>query len=299
MKGEFSRLSFDRRKHYAGVLQQQGRVGLDSDWNESVEIALSRVGRLTRDVVGESGRPQQAAGFEISIDSTVSPPDLLISDGRLYAGGMLAEGESPGHKGTHFSTQADWPFPGEGAWNSWFAQGPAWPGLDFSSMTPGGSMTQLIYAEVWLRHVTALNDEAARDEALADAAGNPDWTARPEVGDYIRERALGGPDTCTRLQTIAQVKHWDNLAADIQTCDQACAALANALPPKTIGTMLLVVTPTPPVTDPCQEPLQGGYGGAWNQPYRVEIHDPGAGGTATFKWSIENGAFTVRSKAPH
>ena len=60
MKGEFSRLSFDPRKHYAGVLQQQGRVGLDSDWNEWVEIVLGKIGRLTRDVIGEGGRPEQA-----------------------------------------------------------------------------------------------------------------------------------------------------------------------------------------------------------------------------------------------
>jgi len=294
MKGEFSRLSFDPRQHYAGVLQQQGRVGLDSDWNEWVAIVLRRLDILARDTIGGCGRPKHAPGFEITVDTTVTPPDVWISDGRLYAGGMLAESQSAGHKGTHFSAQADWLFPAKAAWTTLFPAGPAWPGLDFTSVTPKAGMTQLIYAEVWLRHVTALNDEAARDEAFNDAGGNPDWTARPEVGDQIRERALGGPDSCTRLQTVAQVKHWDNLDPKIQTCEQACAALAKALPPKTIGAMQLDVTPTPPVTDPCQEPLQGGYGGAWNRTYRVEIHDDGAAGAATFKWSTENGAFTVR-----
>jgi hypothetical protein len=207
---------------------------------------------------------------------------------------MLAQSESPAHKGTPFSAQVDWPIPTQAVWNTLFPQGPAWPGLNFSSIKAGSAMTQLIYAEVWMRHLTALNDEAARDEAFNDAVGHPDWTTRPEVGDLIRERALGGPDTCTRLQTVAQVKHWDNLDPKTQSCDDACAALAKALPPKTIGTMLLDVTPTPPVTDPCQEPLQGGYGGAWNRTYRVEIHDPGAAGTATLKWSTENGAFCVR-----
>ncbi len=294
MKGEFSRLSFDRRKHYAGVLQQQGRVGLDSDWNEWVEIQLHRLRLLTKDAIGGCGRPEGDPGFEISVDATVSPPDLLISDGRLYAGGLVAESESPGKQGTRFSAQPDWPIGTQAAWTTLVPDGPAWPGLDLSTIATGATLTQLIYAEVWLQHVTALNDEAARDQAYLDAAGNPDWTARPEAGDYIRERALGGPDTGTRLQTVAQVKHWDNLPAGTETCDQACASLKQALPPGTIGTMLLNVVPTPPVTDPCQEPLQGGYGGAWNRTYRVEIHDGGAAGTATFKWSTENGAFAVR-----
>lgn len=296
MKGDFSRLSFDRRKHYAGVLQQQGRVGTDSDWNEWVEIVLRRLDAETCDIIGNCGRPKHHPGFEISVDTSTNPPGLLISDGRLYAGGMLAESESPGHVGTKFSQQVDWPVPDHATWATLFPGGPPWPGLDFTSIVRRGYLTQLVYAEVWMRHLTALNDEAARDQAFDDAGGNPDWTRRPEVGDLIRERALGGPDTCTRLQTVAQVKVWNYSDPKIKTCDQACAALAQNRPPRTIGTMQLDVTPTPPVTDPCQEPLQGGYGGAWNRMYRVEIHDDGAAGTATFKWSNENGAFTVRIK---
>ena len=296
MKGDFSQLSFDHRKHYAGVLQQQGRVGTDSDWNEWVETVLRRFNVETRDIIGNCGRPKHHPGFEISVDTSTNPPDLLISDGRLYAGGMLAESESPERAGTKFSQQVDWPIPDKATWANLFPAGPAWPGLDFTTMIRRGTPFQLVYAEVWMRHLTALNDESARDQAFSDSGGHPDWTVRPEVGDLIRERALGGPDTCTRLQTVAQVKLWNYSDRKIQTCDQACAALAQALPPKTIGTMRLDVTPTPPVTDPCQEPLQGGYGGAWNRMYRVEIHDEGAVGTATFKWSNENGAFTVRIK---
>ena len=34
MKGDFSRETFDRARHYSAVLLQQGRVQLDADWNE-------------------------------------------------------------------------------------------------------------------------------------------------------------------------------------------------------------------------------------------------------------------------
>lgn len=37
MKGDFTRRTFKKEKHYSGVLKQQGRVDLDEDWNESVD----------------------------------------------------------------------------------------------------------------------------------------------------------------------------------------------------------------------------------------------------------------------
>ena len=38
MKGDFTRVTFRSRNHYRGVLQQQGRVQLDADWNEQVDL---------------------------------------------------------------------------------------------------------------------------------------------------------------------------------------------------------------------------------------------------------------------
>ena len=56
MKGGFSRFTFDPTKHYAGVLHQQGRVLLDSDWNEEV---------LERLVVERAGLPRVAAHLRL------------------------------------------------------------------------------------------------------------------------------------------------------------------------------------------------------------------------------------------
>jgi len=44
----------------------------------------------------------------------------------------------------------------------------------------------------------------------------------------------------------------------------------------------------PPDLDPCELPPSGGYRGLENQLYRIEIHDGGAVGAATFKWSRDN-----------
>src|SRR5262245_16051883 len=89
MHGEFSRLSFHARKHVSGVLAQVGRVGLDADWNEWVEVVLRRLAVETIDVIGSCGRPKHAAGFGVSLPGP--GPALKLSAGRLYAGGMLAE----------------------------------------------------------------------------------------------------------------------------------------------------------------------------------------------------------------
>lgn len=59
MKGDFTRLTFDKKKHYRGVLMQQGRVQLDSDWNEQVQIAEYRYSTFFGDLVGQSGAPAE------------------------------------------------------------------------------------------------------------------------------------------------------------------------------------------------------------------------------------------------
>jgi hypothetical protein len=69
MKGDFTRLSFDKEKHYRGVLMQQGRVQLDSDWNEQVEIAEHRYSSFFGDLVGQSGAPAEN-GMKVSMESS-------------------------------------------------------------------------------------------------------------------------------------------------------------------------------------------------------------------------------------
>ena len=38
MSGDYSRESFDPRRHFSAVRMQQGRVALDADWNEQGAI---------------------------------------------------------------------------------------------------------------------------------------------------------------------------------------------------------------------------------------------------------------------
>lgn len=65
LQGDFSRFSFDRTRHFSAVWMQQGRVQLDSDWNEQAAIAAYRHRTGLRDLIGRSGAPAEADGFEI------------------------------------------------------------------------------------------------------------------------------------------------------------------------------------------------------------------------------------------
>lgn len=117
----------------------------------------------------------------------------------------------------------------------------------------------LVYLDVWQRHVTVIDD--------------------PE----IREVALGGPDTATRRQTVCQVR----VAPNAGSCD-AVSALAQG---ESLARLSTLIVAPPPEEDLCLIAPGGGYQGLENRLYRIEVHDGGdIGGDATFKWSRDAGA---------
>ena len=101
MKGDFTRLTFRPQKHYTSVRMQQGRLQLDSDWNEQIDVQSHLLHTQSVDMIGfESGVPSATLesgelnrdGFKISI--APNGEDLAIAPGHLYANGTLCELES-------------------------------------------------------------------------------------------------------------------------------------------------------------------------------------------------------------
>src|SRR5438067_12970544 len=90
MTSDISRSTFDPKKHYVGVVMQQGRVQVDADWNEQQAIYQHRIETEARDVIGFCGTPVDSDGFKITVQSDNS---LLISKGRFYVDGILCENE--------------------------------------------------------------------------------------------------------------------------------------------------------------------------------------------------------------
>jgi hypothetical protein len=252
MPGDYSRKTFDRTKHYSGVLMQQGRVQLDADWNEQLAIHLYRTGTETKDVIGHCGVPIGTGGFQI--EPTTDGLDLIIAPGRFYAGGLLCELEPAGVP-TTYTTQPHYP-------NPEFTEP-----LGLSSSPPGNAQivldegTYLVYLDAWRQEITALDDSR------------------------IREVALGGPDTATRLKTVWQVRilSADAAGQSSLTCDTDLDAIFPAPSGKLNARTVISTT-----EDPCELPPASGYRRLENQLYRIEIHKSGNLSAATFKWSRDN-----------
>ncbi len=72
MSADISRSTFDPAKHFRRVRIQQGRVQLDSDWNEQVDILLRQARETTRDLVGADGAPAARAGMRLLVNDALS-----------------------------------------------------------------------------------------------------------------------------------------------------------------------------------------------------------------------------------
>jgi hypothetical protein len=301
MKGDFSRDTFDKTKHYDGVLMQQGRVQVDADWNEQRAIDRYRTETQGWDVIGHCGAPRRRAGFEITCPDGQT---IRIGQGHYYVDGILCQNEAV----IDYDQQPDLHDP---------------PAID-KLLSDRNAVAGLAYLEVWQRHITPLDDP------------------------HIREKALGGPDTATRIKTIWQVKvlplpsvqiaKADDLADLVEEreeiaeelrellpagkpeeieevrrkLDQAEQAIAELTPDLLCGTTLTEWTNLAELstgtlkahtaqstaqTTPCLLPPLAGYQRLENQLYRVEIHTAGNRNQATFKWSRDNGSVVTAVKS--
>lgn len=249
MSGDYSRKRFNPEKHYQGVLRQQGRVDLDADWNEYVDLQDRRWRAETIDVVGRCGVPAETPeGFKIGL----SGGELTVGQGRMYVDGYVAEnhGTTPELDATieeSYGTAA----------------------LPVKNQPFGGPVTippqvrSLVYLDVWRREVTYLQ---APD--LIEPAVNVDST--------------------TRHQTAWQVRILGGIPADVN-CDSPLEDIpgwpaGNRPSAARLTTTTVAVTTEP---DPCLVPPTGGYRGLENHLYRVEVHSATTT-AAKVKWSREN-----------
>lgn len=177
MKGDFSRFTFNKKKHYSSVLMQQGRVQIDADWNEqqAINCYLSEI--VATDVIGPCGVPKYGGGFKIEIGGELTTTlvyggsDLSISPGRIYVDGILCEAESGGQS---YTKQPDY-FPAEEA------------------LADNGKY--LVYVDVWKRHITSLDAPEIPEKAL----GGIDTTTRVKTVWQVKLHAVGPNETCSHF----------------------------------------------------------------------------------------------------
>lgn len=288
-KTDITRDTFRPFRHFSRVLMQQGRVQLDADWNEQVDILLHYLRTFIEDVIGpypgagagdsfHVGKPPVAAKTTKSKRAAAKPADtlqpgqyqLLIQKGHYYVDGILCENDDQDNDYTFSIPSSLLPSPAIGTGRTRV------------------SASYFIYLDVWEREVTYLEDT------------------------HIREVALGGPDTTTRSKVVWQVSAADPKKTGPNPPDPNDAKYKNGSFKLQLFTTdwethlqnwqggdhgrLKAQTVEPPATgqEPCAIPATSQYRGVENQLYRVEIHrgtDPSKNPNApvpTFKWSREN-----------
>jgi hypothetical protein len=320
--GDITRATFEATRHFSGVRMQQGRVQLDADWNEQVDIAAHRERAELYDVIGPSGAPKVGGGFGLAV--TADGTDLTVSPGRLYVDGVLCEVESGAVVATDLAadgvTVAEVVVDGRQlAEHDWVevsaaAGGPlvarlshvdvAGRRLSFAGAVDPTSLT----APLSLRRVPTYttqvdhpapeltaqpNPAAARTLALPDGA----YLAYVDVWERtvtaleapaIREVALGGPDTAIRTRTVAQVRLVALATAPDPEDPGAAVGEWDRVTAAPGGLMAAYAEAEDPEDTPCVLPPSGGFQGLENQLYRVQILDGGR-----FLWSRENASVTA------
>jgi Family of unknown function (DUF6519)/Right handed beta helix region len=264
MAGDYTRLTFDPRRDRAMVLEQQGRVHLDADWNELVAILERRLRVETYDFAGPAVVPaSEPDSFKIVVQGGA----LAVTRGRIYVDGLLAEnhgagaagyepvwGESTGSETTPLDEQPYLGSPEAGA-------------QLLKALRKGNA---LAYLDVWQRELTAVEDPTVVEPAL-------------------------GVDTCTRIQTVWLIRALA-LDRDAPSCgdDWSTYGPWTELTAPSAARLTTAANQPPAPADPCAVAPVGGYRGTENRLYRVEVHDGGGAGDVTIKWSRDNGAVASR-----
>lgn len=275
---DISRFLFQPQKRYSSVRMQQGRVILDSDWNESERIDDEEARRTQAEVICSKGTPN--TGFlvdEVNDASVTEPPepgdeipsaketyDFEWADGSFYLGGLRFETDLA--IAENFLRQADWI-----QINADLANLPARPTVSDLTDDAGNFSERfdLIYLRAWEQCVTAVEDSE------------------------LRERALGGPDTSVRVRRTRRVQVFADTPGD---CAEAFQALQDDLTSGGGGSFddagcelfsnaKLTVAP---VDDggpghPCKPKAVSGFLGAENQTIRVQLTAPDR-----FIWGYDN-----------
>ncbi|MEE9465457.1 MAG: DUF6519 domain-containing protein, partial [Candidatus Neomarinimicrobiota bacterium] len=322
MKGDFSRNTFKPAKHYSGVRIQQGRVQLDADWNEQVDIQTHQVRTQSSDMVGAAGVPAAPGNFELSVGSYTD--DITIAPGRIYVDGVLCSlEESQPYRILSFDADNsdiikvaknvdDPPFQVNELVRIHAANDAN--SLDYRiEQVNSGNQLKLDKAvsecsnwnEPILRRITTFKHQPDYPIPAPTFTDGEEYLAYLDVWERhltaiedptLREEALGGPDTATRTKTIWQVKLVNLL--DTATLNRLGLLSSNEASGNSLSAlgMLKAHCDKSESTD-LHYSIEsgGGYQGPENQLYRVEIHTGGevgngSGETPTFKWSRENGS---------
>jgi Family of unknown function (DUF6519) len=283
MEGDLSRITFNKSNQYSRVLMQQGRVLDDADLNEQAEIVNHALRTLITDLAGshwgtvDGDMELDAQNNAIKLtnpspdsfkigqwmkqDGTAALNDFSINSGHYYVDGLLCVNEQP----IAYSGQGGFPEKLE------------------------NSKKYLVYLEAWERSVSYLEDSNLREIALG--MDGPDTAERAKVIWQVKTPAAMLPN---KLEEYLKAFPAQTPKERVEFIEALTEKLQGLAQPANRGYIKArAKAPTTPPKDPCTISPDARYRGTENQLYRVEIHKSGTAGTATFKWSRENGSVVL------
>jgi hypothetical protein len=301
MAGDISRNTFDPAKHYSRVLMQQGRVILDSDWNEQAALHLHYLRALAGDLIGPAGGPQFACGFRITAPGEGGPivkeeRDFPSAARRANPRADAPAGETEALDRTRTLNALDAPrnfVIGAGRYYVGGllcenerpvlyrrAEKGDWPVQpDFFADPLEDDRRYLVFMMVWERDVNALEDEGIREVALGPHA--PDTATRAKVVWQVFVHNQPGGFDGIDAKTVLQSAEWRER---VQAWQPANRGLLRAKADE---------ADDPNAASPCIISPDARFRGE-NQLYRVEIHWGGmVAHQASFKWSRENASVNL------
>jgi hypothetical protein len=213
MSFDISRFSFNPWNDYQGVVMQQGRVQLDSDWNEWQAEFLRRIQAGTLDIFGRAAYPASTPGaFKIKISASGS--SLTIGAGRMYVDGLLAENHGllpPAFTVVALEKVAD-----SGTYGIEITPGSGAGEFNLSLIQMTGGTTGLIGSTLSNVTLASLESAISSDPALAQviqienvaSAGQP----APSVAPYML--IPSGPNYAVTIPLVSAVT-WDPALAEL------------------------------------------------------------------------------------
>ncbi|MCW3097920.1 MAG: hypothetical protein JWL77_3538 [Chthonomonadaceae bacterium] len=154
MGSDRARRTYDAAQHYHNVVMQQGRVLLESDWNESQEILQATLQQTALAVVGPSGTSDDGYRIVFPEGRTDAQFDFYMEPGTMLVGGQrigLRERIA-------INNQPDWK---------------TRPRVEFDAPPE----RELAYLEIYEQEISATEDPSLRDVAL----GGPDTCQRTRL----------------------------------------------------------------------------------------------------------------------
>ena len=178
MKGDFSKWRFEEDFNLTGVLQQQGRVLLDEDWNAQTRITNQWQDTAARDTVGPgvAAVPSDTpTAFQVSeVDVEGDRVNITLLPGRIWADGILVH--LPEDAGAREFTATE---------------------FESSDEARGPGVRDAVVLEVWREE---LNGFQLPEALIEPALGGPDTTERMHTAMALRLLRLDANDTCENIR---------------------------------------------------------------------------------------------------